>query len=409
MFRFTLKTCLLVIATTFCASVAQACPFCEPIPTLRQDIEDHVAVVIVELTGGEDATEDEPGTSVYTVRSTIKTYEGQTRLNDEITLPGASSKPRGSRKLMMARRLGTNVVRLDWNRSFDIDDTRLKYVTNTPSGDADKSQQLVYFLKYLEHPDAFISNDAFAEFTNVRFEDIHAIREQLPRDQLRDWVFGEKPALEIRRGLYGMFLGLCGDQQDAQRLENFVLAPVKELRLSADGMMGGYLWLKGEAGLAKLDANKFTLNSPEQNETATTPSETYSALQALRFMWQYGGERIPRERLKQSIRLLLDRPVFVEVAITDLSRWKDWTVLERVTAMALNPATEPRLRAAASRFVWQCSRDIPKTEDKLPAHVVDSRAALLRIQAANPELKTLLENLDKDVRTAKGDVVTQRQ
>lgn len=408
MFRLTLKTCLLVIATTFCASVAQACPFCEPIPTLRQDIEDHVAVVIVELTGGEDATEDEPGTSVFTVRSTIKTHEGQPRLNDEITIPGASSKPLGSRQLMMARRLGTNIVRLDWNRSFDIDDTRLKYITSTPTEDATGTQQLAYFLKYLEHPDFFISNDAFAEFTNVRFEDIYAIRDHLPRDQLRDWVFGERTPTP-RRGLYGMLLGLCGNQADAQRLEDYVLAPAKEWRLPADGMMGGYLWLKGEAGLAVLDANKFVLEKPEQNETEITPRETYSALQALRFMWQYGGERIPRERMKVSLRLLLKRPQFVEVAITDLSRWKDWTVLDQITAMALDPAAEPSLRVAASRFVWQCSRDIPKTEDKLPAHVVDSRAALLRIQAANPELKTLLENLDKDVRTAKGDVVTKRQ
>lgn len=405
-----LRTWVLGIAMALMTSPLLACPFCEPTPTLRQDMADHVVVAIVELTGGIEATDDEVGTSVFTVKSLLKVYEIQPRVNDEITLPGGSRQPRGTRKLMMARRLGKTAVRLDWDRSFDIDDARLKYITDAPRDDASSTQQLAYFLKHLEHRDFFIGNDAFAEFTNVKFEDIFALRDQLPRDQLREWLFGMKTPAP-RRGLYGMLLGLCGDQSDARLLEAKVLEPTQELRLGIDGMMGGYLWIKGEAALQKIDAAKFVSLNSSGAETEASRSETYSALQAIRFMWQYGSERISRDRLSQSMRLLLDRPEFAAVAITDLARWKDWSILDRVLDIALSETTEKQLQTAACKFVWQCSQDIPKSELKTAQskHVERSRVGLLRIQAANPQLAQLIEDMHRSLQNAKAESTSKVQ
>jgi hypothetical protein len=50
---------------------------------------------------------------------------------------------------------------------------------------------------------------------------------------------------------------------------------------------------------------------------------------ALRF---HGTEEkiIPKERLLQGIRLMLDRPQLADLVIPDLARWEDWSVLDRL-------------------------------------------------------------------------------
>jgi hypothetical protein len=56
-------------------------------------------------------------------------------------------------------------------------------------------------------------------------------------------------------------------------------------------------------------------------------------MQALRVMWTDGGDRIPRERLRQSMRLVLDQPDVANKAITDLARWEDWSIQNRLMAL----------------------------------------------------------------------------
>ncbi len=86
-------------------------------------------------------------------------------------------------------------------------------------------------------------------------------------------------------------------------------------------------------------------------------SETYAALQAVRFAWDH-ADNIKKDRLKQSMRSLLDRPELVDLAINDLAGWKDWTVLDKVMALydkkALNDAAVKR---AVVRYMMDCSRD----------------------------------------------------
>ena len=54
---------------------------------------------------------------------------------------------------------------------------------------------------------------------------------------------------------------------------------------------------------------------------------------ALRFHGDEETGVVPRERLLDSMRLLLDNPDFADQVILDLSRWEDWSVLDRLVEM----------------------------------------------------------------------------
>jgi hypothetical protein len=55
-------------------------------------------------------------------------------------------------------------------------------------------------------------------------------------------------------------------------------------------------------------------------------------LSALRF-YNESGRDIPRSRLRDALRRLLDRPEFAAAAIVDLARWQDWESLERIAGL----------------------------------------------------------------------------
>jgi hypothetical protein len=54
---------------------------------------------------------------------------------------------------------------------------------------------------------------------------------------------------------------------------------------------------------------------------------------ALRFHGDQDTGVVPKERLLTSMRLLLDNPDFADQVILDLSRWEDWSVLDRLVEM----------------------------------------------------------------------------
>ena len=86
-------------------------------------------------------------------------------------------------------------------------------------------------------------------------------------------------------------------------------------------------------------------------------SETYAAMQALRFMWTYGDGRIDKERLRKSMRLLLDRPELTDLVVADLARWDDWSVLDRLMDMyGTGDYDIPSIKRAIVRYLLVASK-----------------------------------------------------
>ena len=408
-----------------------ACPFCTaPSLTLSEQIEQAVSVKLLKLEARLAATRDE----------SLKPVVGRFRVIDEFRSQTADSGgqpasraalPRGPRQAgeLQAGTSTNQVLQLqlapDWQpgdlfvllqreysgREGDVplpvSRSVWRYLTAMPPGSEATPDRLRFFVRYLQHPDTMIANDAYGEFANAPYEDIVAIRDALPRIKLRQWVIDsrvDRRVIETRLGLYGMLLGLCGDPSDARLLKRVIVddwRPDTDFRLGIDGMIGGYLLLTGDAGLDVIERTK--LANPDVSFT-----ETYSAMQALRFAWTYGDGVVNRDRLREAMRLLLDRPELTDLVIADLARWKDWELQPRLMRMYDEDAYQvPAVKRAIVRFMLVSSQPekakrsaetgsnsqlpenatpSPDSPPAMPRHVKQARSYLAVLRTRDPKI-----------------------
>jgi hypothetical protein len=335
-----------------------ACPFCKaPSLTLAEQIENADIVRLLRLETDPSVQEGKPSRPLvcrfkvideFTIHAGRQT-SGSTSEVRALVTPGQQV---GDLFVLMQRvPAGRNVEvplpisRVVWN-----------YLKSMPARDKPTTDRLKFFVRYLEHPESIIANDAYGEFANAPYEDIVAIRDTLPRTRLRQWVFDsriDRSVIETRLGLYGMLLGLCGNQSDASLLKRVIVDDWKsddDFRLGIDGMIGGYLLLTGEDGLEIIERTKLT--NPD-----VSFAETYAGMQALRFAWTYGDGVIKPERLRKAMRLLLERPELTDLVIADLARWKDWEIQSRLMQMYDEEAYQvTAVKRAIIRFMLVSSR-----------------------------------------------------
>ncbi len=246
-----------------------------------------------------------------------------------------------------------------WTDPVEVTEGRYGYIRQAPSPET--SNRLAFFLKFLEVADDEIAADAFAEFSRAEYKDVAALAPKLPRDKLRTWLASKDLKLQVRLGLYGMLLGLSGDDSDAAFLESLIMArpDPEQPRFGIDGMMAGYILLQRERGLNKLLDAKF--NDPLAED------DLLPIRNALVFIWDYARDRVPAETLPAAMRRFLDRPRFAASVLPDLARWKDWSVLDRLTASYGKPPFDSDLsKQDIVKFALVCEKDGLKQDPNAP-------------------------------------------
>lgn len=322
------------LAATFCCTLvlsaaAIACDVCGPVGlTLSEQMESSQVTVLVQYTGGvkSDPKTGSMGTTLYKVLNIIRDDTGKISKGTTIAVDRFRKGDAGNMSLM----LGTDFDgRIEWQSTLEVTETSYQYIAQAPPRTAPEAQRLAYFVKFLEYPDPMISADAYGEFANAPNEAVTQLGDQIPRDKVRQWL--TDPAVQQNRtGLYGLLLGLCGTAEDAEFLKQIILKPTEEFRLGIDGVMIGYLMLAKVDGLRMLTETKLV-------DTNAPFSETFSAMQALRFMWTSGGNRISQDELRTAMRVLLFRPKIADMVIIDLARWQDWSIMSSLMEMYGNP------------------------------------------------------------------------
>lgn len=372
---------LALVAGAESALAAPGCPFCPPSqPTLSEKVAESDMVVLVQWVESQSDPND-PDAGAKTVFQVVdpwrvaKNSQGRTwKKDDLLEWPFLRTGKKGELFLMFGRWQDGEPA---WDLPVEISEISFQYVRQAPSPEKSGPDRLKYFLRFLEFSDPLLAGDAFSEFSKAPYEDVVALAELLPRAKLRQWLeSAETPPL--RRGFYGMLLGLCGDDDDAKFLESQVLSKpaADEVRLGHDGMMGGYLLLRGEPALQKLVAAKL-------GDPSLPTGEMYAFLNALRFMWQYGRDRIPAADLQGALRGFLDREDMAEVVLSDLSRAKDWSVLERLTTAYGKPPFETSsAKRRIVQFVLACAKDQSEMPEAETAKL--AKAFLDRIQREEP-------------------------
>ena len=359
-----------------------ACPFCSaPSLTFSEQLASADAAVLVQWVSAKQGKSDDDGVTdpdrtTYEIAEVLRSPKGETlKKGEKIELARYRSGKKGDLFLIF----GTRGNQLEWGSPIEVTETSYNYIAQAPSPESDKQKRLEYFLKFLEFPDEMIANDAYAEFANAPYHDIVKVTDKLPRTKLAKWVRSDDtPA--TRLGLYGLLLGLCGNEADAALMREKITAETEQFRLGMDGVIGGYLLLSGEEGLKVVEQTKF-IKSPDKKVPF---SETYAAMQALRFVWKYADDRFEEDRLRQSMRILLDRPELADLVIADLARWKDWSVMEQL--MALYDAEEynvPSVKRAIVRYMLTCSKDVPKGAEP-PEHALAAEKSLAVLREKDP-------------------------
>lgn len=327
--RITRKIIAGIIAfTLMCvAQVATACPFC-PAPglTLAEQLETaDVAVLSKWVSAVEpDFEQGDPGSVTVAVVDTLREHpDRKVKKGQKIQLNQHRAGKPGDLLLLV----GVVDTVIAWNSPIGIDQASYEYLSKAPSRESDPAIRLAYFLQHLESENKLISDDAYAEFAIAPYEQVVALSEQFPREKLRKWLTDpETPVTRI--GLYGLMLGLAGNEEDKKFLEEIILDDSSDIRLGIDGVIGGYLILTGEKGLEVIKESKLRTTSPDEKPIPF--SETFAAMQALRFLWQYASDEVEPEKIRSAMRMLLERPELADLVINDLTRWKDWSIGERL-------------------------------------------------------------------------------
>lgn len=413
-----------VVATSICATLvlvqavspALSCPFCSaPSLTLAEQLAQADAAVLVKWVGGEKATDKSAGETRYEVTEVVRSSKVAPKVGDTVTLPRYRESKVGDQFLL----LGNKGASVEWGSPLEVSRTTFDYIAKAPNPDVPTTKRLEYYVKFLEHSDQMIANDAYGEFANAPYEDITKLDDKLPREKISGWITN-KDTPATRLGLYGLLIGLCGNDQDAKNVEEKILEETDDFRLGIDGLMSGYLLLKKGEGLTVLDKAKLS--------NRDVPfSETYAAMQALRFMWKYSEGTIEKPRLRQSMRILLDRPELADLVIADLARWKDWSLQDRLMATYVaaiasakddeadderkaaieeiaksvlkgNEGVEsqgdaynvPSIKRAIVRYMLVSSKDVPEEattgEDaELPEHAVKGRRYVEMLRKLDPK------------------------
>ena len=318
---------LLVLVGSLINSTALACPFCAAVSqTFTEEIDSMDAVVVGELVKlPPKADPDEDVASREAPKATFKIVQilkGDTYLKGMETIQtiyfgdGKLGKP----FLIM----GVDPPKLMWSTPLQITERARKYVPQLLALPKEGPRRLEFFQQHLEDDDEMLARDAYDEFAKAPYADVIALKDKMNHDRIVGWI-EDQDVPASRRRLYLTMLGVCGTEQDLPMLEKLLKSEDRKAKAGLDAMIGCYLTLMGSEGMSLIE-DLFLKN--EDSEYA----DTYAAIMALRF---HGSETdvIPRKRILQGLRHMLDRPQLADLVIPDLARWEDWGSMDRLVQL----------------------------------------------------------------------------
>lgn len=349
---------------------------------MSQRIADHEVAVVATCVSvkrnypdHDDAVQAEVGTSVFQI-NWISKGPASLAPDQQITVHGQPVKQRGVRYLLFGSK---SAQRINWDVHSSLSLAMITYLQEAPDRQAPPELSLPYYFRFLESSNPEIAADAFEVFAQADVSEIRAGVRALPLEQMRAGLRNQDLSIAVQ-GVYGLLLGYCGDKSDAPFLEDLILEQTDEFRIGFERVIQGYLLLTRDKGLDVLDEHKL------RNKQVPF-SETFAAMQALRFMWHHGEGRIAPARLTQSMRILLDRPEVADLAVMDLLRWKDWSVQDKLMQMYRDrDYNQPAVKRMIIRYLIAGSQDRPlATGSPIPQHVIKSSQYLEELRRQDPK------------------------
>jgi hypothetical protein len=344
--------------------VVRACPFCNAaMQTLSQELESaNVALIAVlekpmPMGGLDDPATAETAAATFRV---VQVLRGGELLKGAKTIDVVYFGEEAPDKEFFITGLAgvTGPETLDWTNPIPLSLLAADYIRKLPSVPVDGADRLAFFQEYLQSDDPLLMQDSYDEFARSPYAALMALEPRMDREKLVAWINDSRVGPASRR-LFLTMLGICGKGEDVAMLEKLMnydylrmqpgiaaavassmaLGPnlgaglVDEMihteerrrRESLDALVACYLKLKGPEGMTLVE--ELFLKNPKVDYT-----QLHSVVMALRF---HGEETdvVPKAKLLEAMRLVLDHHDLADQVITDLTRWEDWEVMPRLVAM----------------------------------------------------------------------------
>lgn len=322
---------------------AEACPFCNAIgKTLSEEISGSHHVVFARRLGGTDVpvgdtsnpaappAPDQQPSDASSGRQVQHTAQFEIV---EVLKSRGGAEPGQQLELLYFGRHAEDVLfvvygmgdeQISWSTPVALTPRSVDYIKRLPQLPPAGPDRLAFFQQYFEDDEAMLAADAYDEFARAPYADVRALKDRMNRQQLLAWIHSPEISVSHRR-LYLTMLGVCGQPEDADALEQLIRTDDRAVRSCLDALVAAYLNLKGEPGLVLVE--ELFLANPASEYT-----DTYSTIMSLRFHLQ-DGQQIPKERLLAALRRVLDRKDLADLVIPDLARWQDWSVIDRLVTL----------------------------------------------------------------------------
>ncbi len=327
----------LAVAIMWCGalcSTVQACPFCRPVKTtFAEDIAASDIAAVAELVQRpeiSDADQEQLPSAelIDSYKATFrvqKVYKGQEHVGVGQTVVAiyTGTEPTGTRFLLR----GVEPDAVQWAPPLALSARGEKYLEDILALPDNPAQRLRFFEDYLDDPEEMLQADAYDEFARADYDTVKAIKDDIDHDRLIGWIQNAQAPSHMR-SLYFTMLSVCGQPEDVQMLEEILTSGDRDQLAALSSMTSCYLTLTGAAGLPLIE-DRFLRGGVMWDPEYV---HTYGAIMALRFLGEEGGV-IDRDRILQSLRIMLDRPQLADLVIRDLARWEDWESLPRLVQL----------------------------------------------------------------------------
>jgi len=374
--------------SAFCllpSALSSACPFCTAVkPTLTQQRESAAVAFLGECTAA--GSSDKSAEYQFAVR---KWFKGAPTAGakDTVRMPLKDKLKVGALALVLGTgESGAAWDKLDW-QCVPLSELAFVYVGQSPDLRTPAAKRLKFFAKYLENGDPLIADDGFQEFGQVPYDVVAAAATELSAAKLRDWI-ADASVPDERKGFYGLALGLTAKGEE--RSPNIALlkklidadAPAgADFRVGFDGILGGFLVAEGPTAIQHI-SDRLLANA------TSAIGDVRHAEKALRFYYEY-GPAAEHAAVAKAVEKLLDRPSEAAAAITDLARWQDWSVLEKIASLYERKENNDALiRRAVVGYLLVCpttqaARALSQLRQHDPDGVADAEKTLQALGGKN--------------------------
>jgi len=374
-----------VVALTYLAAPAAACPFCEEKgPTLLGDYKQAALVMVGTFTNPklDPNSAYGEGTTDFRIETVLKRHE---ILGDKkvITLP--RYVPKNDKQFLLFCDVYKGSI--DAYRGVEVQSggDMVKYLQGALDPKHEKTPaRLRYCFDFLNNPEFEIAIDAYREFAKADYKDYQDMAKSLPADKIAGWLKDPKTP-PFRYGLYSSLLGHCGKDEHAKLLRQMLDDPQKRSGSGLDGMLAAYVMLKPREGWDYLNG----ILKDEKEDFLMR----YAGLRTVRFFWDTRADVLDKKELLKGACQLLEQTDIADFVIEDLRKWKQWDVTDRVLGLLrkeshqLQPIRRAVLRyalcnpqQAAAAFVEQLRRD--------DREFVTDTEELLKLETEEPPAKS---------------------